>query len=177
MAKVTGLEEVMKNLTKETRRILGATESGVVKAALLLRKESMKKTPVMLGNLRASHAVISPSLKDAGAEGGGFKGPDKGEMAAQHEKEKKKVGAKVKVKKVLGPAAAVVVTAVYAWSVHENKRSGQTGGESPEGVEYKPPAGSTAIAFASRGEWKFLESAMKANHKRMKSIIKKEAKF
>ena len=175
--KVTGLDEVLKNLTKETRNIVGATESGIVKAAMLLRKESMKKTPVKFGNLRASHAVISTSLKDAGAGGGGFKGPDASAMATQHVTEKKKIMARVKAKSFVAAAAAVVVTAVYAWTVHENKRSGKTGGESPSGAKYRAPAGSNEIAFASKGQWKFLESAMKENRKRMRKIIEKEAKF
>ena len=177
MAKVTGLDKVLKNLTKETRNIVGATESGVVKAAMVLRRESMKKTPVKFGNLRASHAVISTSLKVVGAAGGSFKGPDAADMATQHVKEKKKTTAKVKAKSFTGPVAAVVVTALYAWSVHENKRAGKTGGKSPSGASYRPPAGSNEIAFASSGQWKFLESAMKESRKRMRKIIEKEAKF
>jgi hypothetical protein len=114
--KVTGLDEVMENLTKETKRIVGATESGVTKAALLLRKESMKKTPVKFGNLRASHAVVSSALSDPPGGGGGpFKGDDAATMAAQHVKEKKLVALKARAKKALGPVAAVVVTAIYAW--------------------------------------------------------------
>jgi hypothetical protein len=37
----------------------------------------------------------------------------------------------------------------YAWSVHENPRSGKTGGISPSGRRYK--------TWAKTGTWKFLE--------------------
>lgn len=46
-----------------------------------------------------------------------------------------------------GPAAP------YAIAVHENPRSGKTGGVSPQGKPY--------VHFARRGEWKYLETPLK----------------
>lgn len=47
---------------------------------------------------------------------------------------------------VLGYGGAA---APYAWAVHENPRSGRTGGVGPQGQHYKH--------WARTGEWKFLE--------------------
>lgn len=45
--------------------------------------------------------------------------------------------------------------APYALSVHENPRAGKTGGMSPGGKKYK--------RWAKTGEWKYLETPVKAN--------------
>lgn len=45
-------------------------------------------------------------------------------------------------------------SAPYALSVHENPRSGQTGGIGPQGQRYKK--------WAHNGQWKFLEQPWKA---------------
>ena len=44
-------------------------------------------------------------------------------------------------------------TAAYAFVVHENPRSGQTGGVSPSGQRYR--------SYARVGKWKYLEHPMK----------------
>lgn len=49
--------------------------------------------------------------------------------------------------------AEVAYTASYAWPVHENPRSGKTGGVSPSGRLYK--------TYAAHGQWKYLEQPMK----------------
>ena len=49
--------------------------------------------------------------------------------------------------------AVIEYTAVYAFSVHENPRSGQTGGVSPQGQRYP--------SYARRGKWKYLEHPMR----------------
>ena len=59
----------------------------------------------------------------------------------------------------LGPLVSVEVgfggpAAPYALAVHENPRAGKTGGVSPQGKPYKH--------WARVGEWKYLETPMKA---------------
>lgn len=49
--------------------------------------------------------------------------------------------------------AIIEYTAAYAWVVHENPRSGQTGGVSPQGRRYR--------SFARVGKWKYLEHPMR----------------
>lgn len=50
-----------------------------------------------------------------------------------------------------GPAAK------YALKVHENPRSGRTGGVSPQGKKYYPRPG-VPVPFSSVGQWKYLET-------------------
>lgn len=45
--------------------------------------------------------------------------------------------------------------APYAIAVHENPRSGKTGGHAPDGSTYK--------SFARTGQWKYLETPLKAH--------------
>lgn len=46
-------------------------------------------------------------------------------------------------------------SAPYAIAVHENPRSGKTMGKSPQGRQY--------VTWARRGEWKYLETPLKAH--------------
>lgn len=55
--------------------------------------------------------------------------------------------------------------ALYAPFVHENKRSGKTGGISPQGQLYR--------SWASRGKWKFLEDPFKRYKSTILRMIKK----
>lgn len=57
-----------------------------------------------------------------------------------------------------GPAAK------YALKVHENPRSGATGGVSPSGAKYK--------RWAKVGQWKYLETPLKENAKNVVSDLK-----
>ena len=50
-----GMATVMRNLTKEVAKVQGAERVALGQAALLVKRESMNKTPVDTGNLRASH--------------------------------------------------------------------------------------------------------------------------
>lgn len=64
----------------------------------------------------------------------------------------------------------------YAPFVHENKRAGKTGGVSPKGVRYKPPKGSTEIAYAESGKWKFLEEPLFRSQAMVKRLLIRYAK-
>jgi hypothetical protein len=60
--KIEGFEEVMSNLNKEIQAIEGRTLQGLIKAAIIIRRD-MDHTPplipVLTGNLRASWFVVS----------------------------------------------------------------------------------------------------------------------
>lgn len=58
-----------------------------------------------------------------------------------------------------GPAAP------YAWNVHENPRSGKTGGRSPSGQKYR--------RWAKVGQWKYLETPFQAYRNRIAPAIAK----
>ena len=64
---------------------------------------------------------------------------------------------------------ALGFTAIYAAKVHENIRSGNTGGASPSGKSYREGSYSTV------GQWKFLETPLKET-KRIMHIIRSHIK-
>ena len=61
------------------------------------------------------------------------------------------------------PVGWVGYSAVYALAVHENPRSGKTGGKSPSGRPYKH--------WARRGKWKYLEDPYKREQRKIKQIL------
>lgn len=60
-----------------------------------------------------------------------------------------------------GPAAP------YALAVHENPRSGQTGGRSPQGAKYPH--------YAATGQWKYLETPFRALGPSVTAAIRRAA--
>lgn len=65
MRNVSGLNEVIKRLNAEIKKIKNGSEQGLVKAGLLVRRESQLKTPVDTGNLKAS-AYTDPQRTSRG---------------------------------------------------------------------------------------------------------------
>lgn len=49
--RIVGLDNVLRNLNREVRKIKGKTKKGIIKATLLVKREAMKITPVDTGNL------------------------------------------------------------------------------------------------------------------------------
>lgn len=74
--------------------------------------------------------------------------------------------AKVELPVVSGNTVSVELGygAEYALSVHENPRSGKTGGTSPSGASYR--------SWASRGEWKYLEQPLKAHSPEVAHVLR-----
>lgn len=70
--------------------------------------------------------------------------------------------------KTKGDSVYIGYHAVYAAKVHENPRSGKTGGVSPSGRPYKK--------WAKVGKWKFLEDPIKKYAKLVVRIIAANAK-
>lgn len=127
---VSGRDVVLKGLTERIRQIKGRTEAGLWQAGLLVKRESLKITPVDTGHLRNSCYLT--------------------------------------VQRVAGqPVAEIGYTASYAVYVHEI---------SPKGHPDTGPAGRHAEHKAPT-QWKFLETAMKDNAKRIVQIIEKEVRL
>ena len=102
-----GLDQVIANLNKKVNEIENYTTQGVVAAALLVKGEAMRKTPVDTGNLvNSAYAVW---------EGGKQRGDDGGPAA-----DGAIVGsAKSALSSAKGPTAIIGFTAAYAVYVHE----------------------------------------------------------
>jgi type VI protein secretion system component VasA len=56
------LQEVQRNLSAAIRQIGGGTARGVLKAGLFVQRESMLRTPVQYGKLRASAVTTSSTV-------------------------------------------------------------------------------------------------------------------
>ena len=64
MVVLKGIDNVLRNLNKEIKGIENRTQAGVTAAALKVKAESMKLTPVDTGNLKASAYVNFPAIKN-----------------------------------------------------------------------------------------------------------------
>ena len=58
---ITGMNQVLQNLNREIKAIENRSQAGLMKAGLLVKRESQLKTPVDTGNLKASAYVESVS--------------------------------------------------------------------------------------------------------------------
>lgn len=120
-AGLTGVENVMRNLNREIKKLRGRSMAGLIKGAIIIVRD-MDKTPplipVDLGNLRASRFIVS-ALGNKGVSTSGFKGKDKGEMKAQHSSVTSKL--QTKVSGSPEPLVAFGLSANYAAAVEENK--------------------------------------------------------
>jgi len=170
---LSGLNDVMSKLNGELQKMEARTLSGLVSAAMEIKADAQKLTPMVTGNLRNSAYVQSPQgTKDGGSPN--FSGPQAPILAASHSTGIAKSAAEIAASKL--PEVHVGFTAVYAPFVHENPRAGKTGGVSPKGKVYKPEKGSSRIVFSAEGQWKFLEMAVQNNMKKLLSIIAAKAK-
>lgn len=167
---IRGIEQVIQNLNHRIGQIQGANQRGITRAAQMIRREAMKKVPVVTGNLRASAYVVSGAGVAAAGRSPRFKSDEEGEASAQHQAAVSESASRTVAEQ--GPYAEVGFSAVYAWRVHENPRSGQTGGVSPSGKRYKRGTYSTR----PQGQYKFLELAIVENEEEIIRIIAEEAR-
>jgi len=146
-------------------------------AGLLVLRESRKEVPVATGNLRNSGYVAVSNGKTK--TWGGMRGKGAEKMQADRDRAVSSGVAEAKAKRF--PAAVIGYSAVYALSVHENRRSGRTGGVSPRGKRYtsgRTESGrkSTRVVWAEKGKWKFLEDPLKRLTKEIVKAIKRRAR-
>jgi len=171
-----GIDDALKNLNAEILKIEKRAKAGMVLAALEIRADAMKLTPVVTGNLRNSAYVVHDQGIDTLPV---FKGDNAAALNSNHTAVVGKHQAAVKASPK--PEVRVGFTASYATFVHENPRAGKTGGVSPKGVKYsagKNPSGkkSKRIVFSTVGQWKFLETALKQGANKILAIIVSKVK-
>jgi hypothetical protein len=128
-----GIRSVVEGINKELMNIRGHTLGGLIKATALIRHETEHgavKTPVDLGNLRASWFVVSS--KGSIVRGGGaghtpegmsksFKGPNAESIAKGHTGMLKEMQGKVNILSNIykGPFVIMGYSANYTFYVHE----------------------------------------------------------
>ena len=166
MAELKGVSEVLKNLNKAISDIENKTKAGLTEACLVVKVDSVKGTPIDLGNLRSS-AFIMVTDSTADNSSPNFTGKDAGEMQSNHSKalnEGKGITRTVKNKFV----GIIAYTANYAFWVHEMP------------MIHK---GEPRAILKNRGNFwdgggnKFLEKSLLKNKERISRILQKWAKI
>jgi hypothetical protein len=169
-AKIEGLDKVIANLNAEIANIKDASLQGLTYAALEIRADSQKLTPVVVGNLRNSAFVTTPKSVAAGERpeflDGQVGGPNHPglatRLAAEHSAS---LAQNIAECKAHGAEVHVGYSAFYSPLAHENPRTGNTGGISPSGYIY--PEGT----YSTVGQWKFLQMAIQNNMNKLLSWI------
>jgi hypothetical protein len=173
------LKVVVDNLNKQIEEIKRASIRGLIEAALFVKSESQKRCPVVTGNLRASAFVnwSGGTYTEVGKKFSNVEG-----RAEDREADRARVIAESYAQILKKDVVSIDIgySAEYAIPVHENPRTGKTGGVSPSGRVYsagKTPSGrkSTRKVFSTVGEWKFLENPLKENTNKILEIITAEA--
>ncbi len=163
VVKIKGVQNVLRNLNSEIKKIENRSEAGLLEASLLIKKEAVKQTPVDTGNLRNSAFVIAQHKSPTNP--GNFKGKNKEEMAYQHSAVKSKVKDVLKsVKKQHLISTCVGYSANYAAAQHEINYTH---------MKWDKKSG----GYFAVGNWKFLENAIKDNYKNIIKIIARRARI
>lgn len=146
-----GDKELLAKLARLGSEAPRAVERGMYRWAEETMGESKQNyVPVDTGQLRASGYVLSKTLQNVPA--GAQPGPDATALVGGPEP--------VVVLGFGGPATP------YALAVHENPRSGKTGGLSPTGKRYK--------AWARVGEWKYLQTPVQIRSPELAPTVARE---
>jgi len=155
--KLHGFDKVMRNLNKEIEGIKGRSLKGLIRAAILIRRDmehTSPRIPIDTGNLRASFYTVTSKGRITRGASPRFKGKQAKTLAADHP------GEVDEARKLIGqegrPAVALGFSAFYAFFVHEMV-----------GAHFQRP-GSGA---------KFFESALKRNHDKIVKVIQEEARL
>lgn len=168
--RTSGLQEIEDRLNAALAKIKNGALNGLVEAGMLIRAEAMKKCPVATGNLRASAFVVW----NGGSEVEGKFNEPPGRKGIVEKRTAELTQALMESRQRVASKDRIIVeigfSAVYATVTHENPRAGKTGGVSPSGRLYPPGT------WAAKGEWKFLENAMKENETLIISTVAKAAK-
>jgi hypothetical protein len=158
---IRGLAAVKKQLKKELEALNYRASNATKDAALVILKSAQSKCPRVTGNLINSGFIVwrTPRTVNKFYEGR-MKNPiNKTGVASEMSSIRKEEveNARVRMGMSYSYGAEIHFAAPYAIAVHENPNAGQTTGMSPKGRPY--PEGT----YATSGEWKFLETAVKEN--------------
>lgn len=154
---VKGIDGIMATLGTLGAHGAAVTGQGLTMwAEMVMRDSKQNYVPVDTGALRASGFVSG----EGGVSGGGNVKVAASDIATRKTitveqafvatPTQAALSGRTQTSVILGYGGA---SAPYALSVHENPRSGKTGGVSPSGRKYK--------RWARVGEWKFLETPVK----------------
>lgn len=154
--RLDGLDAVLRNLNGEITRIKGRSLKGLIRGAIVVRRDMDKVSPTIpvdTGNLRSSYFVVTS--KGATEEGltATFKGEKAGAMVTDHNVSINENKSMIRGKE---PALVMGFSAFYAAFVHENI-----------GVFFRRPGAGA----------KYLQSALYRNIKNILRIIAREAKI
>lgn len=121
-AMVQGFDEVIKNLNIEILAIKNRTTGGLIKAAALVRNETETgeaRTPVDLGNLRASWFVVTAKSVPVGRGVAKFNGPKVTRLLVDHVSTIQEAQATVRAAGIENIFIIAGYSAHYAVYVHE----------------------------------------------------------
>lgn len=152
----THLEEIIANLHNEIKQIKGRTMKGMIRAAILVRRDmdsTYPKIPVDTGNLRQSWFVVTSKGGTPRGKSAHFSGQQAGTLAHDHAQKLETYKAKAVSKRA--PTVIMGFSAYYAPFVHENYGAAFN----------RPDAGAG-----------FFQAAISRNYKMILRVIKEEAK-
>lgn len=184
---VVGLKEVINNLNKKSEDILFKTMKGVVRASLLILRESNRIVPVDLGNLRASgYIVTSHGTKRKGASPS-FRGKkiDKRVTGGKHTPAALMKGArevrKQEARKDHVDVARMIRNHAATLSLMRARVMKRVQGPAAA-IGYSAYYGiyvheDQSMKHKAGKTWKFLQFAIMRNEKQILDIIAKEAKI
>ncbi len=152
MAELEGLSNVLRNLNAVIKQKELNIKAGLMEAALVIKADSVRETPIDLGNLRGSAFVIVTEQQPDNPSPS-FSGADSGDMASNHSKAMIE-GQGIVKGNVHDFSAIVGYSANYAFWVHEMP----------------------ATYNFNSGSNKYLEKAVLKNEKRVFDILAKWAK-
>ena len=125
--KIEGFDKVIANLNKEIMAIENRTMRGLILGAALIRRETEHgtvKTPVDLGNLRASWFVVTANSVPVGKGVANFNGPQLTKLCVAHITTIQESQALLKAGGKKLKAIICGYSAPYATWVHENVDAG-----------------------------------------------------
>ena len=115
-----GMDRVMKKLNQETTAIKGRTLHGMIRAAIIVRRDmdhGVPKVPVDTGNLWSSFFVVTSKGNVEQGQSPSFKDDDNGKMSTNHSAVINKVKGTILNSKT--PVVVMGFTANYAMWTHE----------------------------------------------------------
>ena len=117
MAELQGLSTVLRNLNAAIKQKELNIKAGLMEACLVIKADSVRETPIDLGNLRSSaFVIVTDNPPDNSAPS--FSGTDSGEMASNHAKALTE-GAGIVKGSIHDFSGIIGYTANYAFWVHE----------------------------------------------------------
>ena len=149
---IKGMDVVLANLNREILLMEERSNTGLIEAAILIRRDMDMTPPLIpidLGNLRASWFTVTGKGKGGEVEeGAGFSGPKAGDL--QTDRQAAIAEGQAVASAYTGPMVMLGFSANYAMFVHENI-----------GASFKRPGAGA----------KFFESALKRNKDAILQLI------